>query len=161
MGLPDEFVVSCPIDKSLDPDGEKCSMNWGSRGIVGLCLIGDLQDDGSLDPDEDKFAVNWRIREVVGLCFTGDSQNDRSLDPDGDKFPVECGICEIMIGRLEGAFSSFLKISAIEKLVVDILLLFRFNWKLMNCCCYQEACLEKTKIYFLSKLYLINNQKRR
>ena len=88
------------------------------------------------------------------MVFTpnGDSQNDCSLDPDGDKFPVECGICEIMIGRLEGAFSSFLKISAIEKLVVDILLLFRFNWKLMNCCCYQEACLERTKIYFLLTL---------
>jgi hypothetical protein len=65
----------------------------------------------------------------VGLKPIGDSQNDRSLDPDGDKFPLDCGICKFMIGRLEGAFSFFLKISAIEKLViVDILLLFRFNW---------------------------------
>ena len=42
-------------------------MNWGIHGIVGLCLIGDSQDDCSLDPDEDKFPVNWGIREVVGL----------------------------------------------------------------------------------------------
>ena len=90
----------------------------------------------------------------MGFRPNGDSQNDRSLDPNGDKFSVHCGICEFMIGRLEGAFSSFLKISAIEKLViVDILLLFRFNWELMNCCCYQEACLERTKIYVLSTLF--------
>ena len=89
----------------------------------------------------------------MGLKPIGDSQNDRSLDPNGDKFSVHCGICEFMIGRLEGAFSSFLKISAIEKLViVDILLLFRFNWELMNCCCYQEACLERTENYVISTL---------
>ena len=89
----------------------------------------------------------------MGFKPNGDSQNDCSLDPDGDKFSVDCGICEFMIGRLEGAFSSFLNISAIEKLViVDILLLFRFNWEVMNCCCYQEACLEKTKNYVLSTL---------
>ena len=95
----------------------------------------------------------------MGFKPNGDSQNDRSLDPDGDKFPVDCGICEFMIGkvehghgRLEGAFSSFLKISAIEKLVVDILSLFRFNWELLNCCCYQEACVDRIKIYVLSTL---------
>ena len=60
-------MVSCPIGKSLDPDGDKCSMNWGIRRIVGMCLIGDSQDDRSLDPDGDKFPVNWGIREVVGL----------------------------------------------------------------------------------------------
>ena len=78
-------MVSCPIGKSLDPDGDKCSMNWGIRGIVNLCLIGDSQGDGSLDPDGDKFPENWGICEVVGLRHIGDSQDDGSLDPDGDK----------------------------------------------------------------------------
>ena len=60
-------MVSCPIGKSLDPDGGKCPMNWGIRGIVGLCLISDSQDDDSLDPDEDIFSVNGGICEVVCL----------------------------------------------------------------------------------------------
>ena len=42
-------------------------MNWGIRGDVGLCLIGDSQDDRSFDPDEDKFPVNWGILGIVGL----------------------------------------------------------------------------------------------
>ena len=60
-------MVSCPTGKSLDPDGNKFSMNWGIRGDVGLCLIGDSQDDRSFDPDEDKFPVNWGILGIVGL----------------------------------------------------------------------------------------------